>query len=215
MVRDEAYAAASSSVLVYDGRYWTELLTDHVGDEGYNYVYDLWANEETIVLATTYGVYAGAPGESLDRLPEPNGLSDAFRSNVWATGVDDIWVAVHHPDTTDRSGLWRHHEGSWSQVWPDADAEPLADIISYTFTVTNTGEVTLEDVEVNDPQFGGFVPCKPTTLAPGESTSCGPVDWRKGGSHRGRPHFDDPVEDGWRWVWRYGSWRCGNWWYGS
>src|SRR5690625_1207137 len=46
--------------------------------------------------------------------------------------------------------------------------------IEYTFTVTNTGDVTLTDVVVNDPLLGGEISCSPDVLAPGATTTCGP-----------------------------------------
>ncbi len=42
--------------------------------------------------------------------------------------------------------------------------------VTYTFEVTNTGDVTLENVQVNDPMLGGEITLNETTLAPGEST---------------------------------------------
>ncbi|MGW9269836.1 DUF7507 domain-containing protein [Microbacterium sp. NPDC055599] len=45
------------------------------------------------------------------------------------------------------------------------------DTIGYTFTVTNTGNVTVTDVAVDDPKVGA-VTCDVTTLAPGEVASC-------------------------------------------
>lgn len=121
VVRDDlAYATTENSVLVYDGSSWTELLTDHVGEEGYNYVYDVWANEQTIALTTTYGVYVGTPGEPLTRLPDLPADSGVYLSSVWATSAEDIWVAAS-------SDLLRYQAGSWSKVWPNAAAEPSAD----------------------------------------------------------------------------------------
>src|SRR5690625_5254058 len=46
--------------------------------------------------------------------------------------------------------------------------------IEYSFTVTNTGDVTLTDVVVNDPLLGGAVSCSPDTLAPSAAATCGP-----------------------------------------
>ena len=43
--------------------------------------------------------------------------------------------------------------------------------ITYTFKVTNTGNVTLGEVAVSDPMFTGIA-CSPSTLAPGASVSC-------------------------------------------
>ena len=45
------------------------------------------------------------------------------------------------------------------------------DTIAYTFTLTNTGAVTLTDVTVNDPKAGP-VDCAATALAPGATTTC-------------------------------------------
>ena len=45
------------------------------------------------------------------------------------------------------------------------------DLITFSFTATNTGNVTLTDVEVVDPMVG-TVTCATTTLAPGEQTKC-------------------------------------------
>ncbi len=49
--------------------------------------------------------------------------------------------------------------------------------ISYSFLVTNTGNVTLTAVSVTDPLLGGTVTCASTTLAPGANTTCGPVSY--------------------------------------
>ena len=43
--------------------------------------------------------------------------------------------------------------------------------ITYTYTVTNTGNVTLHNVTLTDDRFG-HVSCPATALAPGESTTC-------------------------------------------
>ncbi len=45
------------------------------------------------------------------------------------------------------------------------------DRISWTFTVTNTGTVTVTTVAVTDPKAGSIT-CPATTLAPGASTTC-------------------------------------------
>ncbi len=54
----------------------------------------------------------------------------------------------------------------------DKDYITLAgEVVTYTFTVTNTGNVTLTDIVVNDPLVGGSVTLLKTELAPGESTT--------------------------------------------
>jgi uncharacterized repeat protein (TIGR01451 family) len=47
----------------------------------------------------------------------------------------------------------------------------VGDTIAWTFSVTNTGLVTLTDVAVTD-HLAGHVTCQATTLAPGAATSC-------------------------------------------
>ncbi|GGA75853.1 DUF7507 domain-containing protein [Ornithinibacillus halotolerans] len=65
------------------------------------------------------------------------------------------------------------------QLVPDILLEKTSDIqvvteqgqeITYTFTVTNTGNVTLTNVQVNDPMLGGTIELEKNKLAPGEST---------------------------------------------
>jgi uncharacterized repeat protein (TIGR01451 family) len=61
----------------------------------------------------------------------------------------------------------------------DAPAEPLApgDVITYHFVLTNTGNVPLNDIAVQETEFSGTGPvpvadCPVTTLAPSEQTTC-------------------------------------------
>jgi hypothetical protein len=54
---------------------------------------------------------------------------------------------------------------------PTGPSIPVGDPVSWTYTVTNTGNVTLIDVTVADDQ-GVTVTCPTDTLAPGESMTC-------------------------------------------
>lgn len=51
------------------------------------------------------------------------------------------------------------------------DAAAVGDTITWSYLVTNTGDVTLTDVGVIDPE-GGTITCVPTTLAVGETATC-------------------------------------------
>ena len=53
----------------------------------------------------------------------------------------------------------------------------VGEVIEYSFRVTNTGGLTLTEVRVSDPMLGGDVACRPSTLAPGETANCGPVNY--------------------------------------
>ncbi|MGL6161741.1 DUF7507 domain-containing protein, partial [Microbulbifer sp.] len=46
------------------------------------------------------------------------------------------------------------------------------DTIDYTFTVTNTGNVTIDGIAINDPQLDAIATCDTTTLAPGAIATC-------------------------------------------
>ena len=54
---------------------------------------------------------------------------------------------------------------------PDGNGQDAGDLLSYTFLVTNTGNVTLNPVSVSDPKVPS-VSCPLTVLAPGASTTC-------------------------------------------
>lgn len=46
------------------------------------------------------------------------------------------------------------------------------DTVDYTFTVVNTGNVTLTEITINDPLVAGLVTCDRTTLEPGQTATC-------------------------------------------
>lgn len=59
----------------------------------------------------------------------------------------------------------------------DSDDDGLGQVgemVDYAFTVTNTGNVGLIDVEIDDPMFGGQI-CVVGALRVGASATCGPV----------------------------------------
>ena len=57
----------------------------------------------------------------------------------------------------------------------DGNGPDAGDTITYSFTVTNTGNVTLTRSTVTDPQAGRRSPARAATLAPGASATCTPT----------------------------------------
>ena len=55
----------------------------------------------------------------------------------------------------------------------DSNGPDAGDTITYAFTVTNTGNVTLNPVTVSDPKLGAIT-CPPGALLPGADVSCTP-----------------------------------------
>lgn len=65
-------------------------------------------------------------------------------------------------------------QGPAIQLEKTSDIKQVTEVgekITYTFKVTNIGNLTLENVEVNDPMLAGDIVLAKTTLAPGESTT--------------------------------------------
>jgi LPXTG-motif cell wall-anchored protein len=69
---------------------------------------------------------------------------------------------------------------------PDGSAPPtitIGDPITFTYTVTNTGDVALDDLDVHDDVLGD-ISCPQTTLGLGESIVCSAADVAQNGAHR-------------------------------
>ncbi|GEP36083.1 hypothetical protein NSZ01_38510 [Nocardioides szechwanensis] len=56
----------------------------------------------------------------------------------------------------------------------DGNGADAGDTITFGFLVTNTGNVTLNPVTVDDPKLGGAIACGTGVLAPGASRTCTP-----------------------------------------
>ncbi|HEX6355596.1 DUF7507 domain-containing protein [Actinophytocola sp.] len=123
-----------------------------------------------------------APGASTTCVAQPYTVTDAdidagiVRNVATASGQppgtdppivtppDQEDVPVADPDITLDKRAQLNDEN-------DNDLADAGETIAYSFVVTNTGNVTLTDIQVNDPKAGA-VTCPSTTLAPGASTTC-------------------------------------------
>ncbi len=107
------------------------------------------------------------------------------QADVDAGVVDNIAAAYGNPPGGDPASTTDDASASDSTSTPIAAGPTLTlnkvagtpsgnaagDTIDYTFLVTNTGNVTLDTVAVDDPKVGTVL-CPVTTLAPTESTLC-------------------------------------------
>lgn len=88
---------------------------------------------------------------------------------IWTyTDTDDEIIDLEDPNPV----ILIDKEGDWTPDFP-GDYPFAGDVINYTFTITNTGNVTLTNPQVSDPLIGQIT-CADykATLLPGESFNC-------------------------------------------
>ena len=113
--------------------------------------------ESTTCTATYTLTQADVDAGVVDNTATVTG-TDPNDTEVEATDTDSVSITAAPAITLDK----RAGAPSGSSV---------GDTIRYTFLVTNTGNVTLTGIVVDDPLVG-TVDCPVTTLAPAESTTC-------------------------------------------
>ena len=105
----------------------------------------------------------GGPDSSL-----PSGPAGTSASVV--LGVGDFVNCTITNTAKSASVSVLKHAGTPTDLNQDGIAD-AGDTIVYTYTVTNTGELTLHNVGINDPKVGA-VTCPQSTLASGQSETC-------------------------------------------
>ena len=156
--------------------------TFKITNDGNVPVRDIKVNDPLVGVVNCDGSELAA-GESMNcSASEPYVLTQAdvdtgkVLNVATATGTDpdnESTTSNEDSTTTDiaRAGSLKIEKSA--HLW-DANDNKLADAnetIKYSFTVTNTGNVTISDVKVNDPKIGAVI-CPETVLAPGESVTC-------------------------------------------
>jgi len=99
-----------------------------------------------------------------------NTASAGFTDTVTTTSMTSTSNTTETSVAPDAPALSIVTAGTVSPV-ERQDAAAVGDAITWSYVVTNTGDVTLTDVTVIDPE-GGTITCVPTTLAVDESATC-------------------------------------------
>ena len=122
----------------------------------------LQVDEDMICTAThTFTQAELDTGGTLDNVV--TGINDQMKEDV----TDNLSIPIKHTP-----GIGLVKSGSWVDGNEDEFAN-VGETISYTFTVTNKGNITLTGITVKDPLLGGtIVSCSRDTLPVGESTTC-------------------------------------------
>lgn len=99
-----------------------------------------------------------------------NTATAQFTDTVTTTAMTSTSNTTETAVAPDAPGLSIVTTGTVSPI-ERQDAAAVGDTITWTYLVTNTGDVALSDVSVVDPE-GGTITCVPTTLAVGETATC-------------------------------------------
>src|SRR5690606_37446736 len=97
------------------------------------------------------------------------GVSD---NTATATGTPPVGAPVESPPSDTSTPLPAAPAISIEKTAGIPTGQSQGATITYTFLVTNTGNVTLTGIVVDDAQLDAPAVCPVTTLAPGASTTC-------------------------------------------
>ena len=99
-----------------------------------------------------------------------------YTNNADVTGIDPVGTAVSDADPSNYFGAGPGIDVEKATNTVDADVAPgpdvaVGDVVTWTYVVTNTGNVDLGSIVLTD-DIEGAIPCPATTLAVGESMTC-------------------------------------------
>ncbi len=117
-----------------------------------------------------------AVGESMTCTASGIAVAGQYANIGTVSGTPPVGAAVTDSDPSHYYGLAAGIDIEKATNGEDADTAPgpyipVGDAVTWTYVVTNTGNVTLTDVAVSDDQLGA-VSCPKTTLAASESMTC-------------------------------------------
>lgn len=91
---------------------------------GFNGVNGLWADEETIYVTATSGVYLAGEDQRLERIlvpPDPPPGGQFVVGGIYAKSTTSVWVIQY---TNNRSTI-EHYDGeTWTTAWPTSQSAP-------------------------------------------------------------------------------------------
>ena len=120
-----------------------------------------------ITISATVTASSGTVANTATAQP-PAGTTDPVPGNNSATDTDTVAAPGLSIDKTAGTPVDVNGNGL-------VDA---GDTISYSFVVTNTGNVAMNGVVVNDPMLSAApIPCTPSTIPVGGTANCGPVSY--------------------------------------
>ena len=93
-------------------------------------------------------------------------------NSATATGTPPTGPSVTSPPVTTRTPIDSAPGLTIEKTAGTPSGSTAGSTIAYSFVVTNTGNVTITGVVVDDAQLDAAAVCAVTTLAPGENTSC-------------------------------------------
>jgi uncharacterized repeat protein (TIGR01451 family) len=145
-----------------DGDYYVQVTTPNGDLLGYN---------DLTVVTVVYGSFTEAIS-LWDNLFKYSDGSQGYDTTSNTGGEYKVWASISSDFSNAKTDNFKvdFHPGISVDKVADPTSVNVGDTINYTYTVTNTGDVILEDVALTDDKLGDIT-LGTTTLAPGESTT--------------------------------------------
>lgn len=166
----DADTAPGPAITVGDPVTWTYLVTNTSGVELTNVVV---TDDQLGAITCPQNTLAAFA----DMTCTANGISVAGQySNLGTVTADFLGVMLSDTDPSHYTGVTPGLSVEKSTNGQDADTAPgplipVGDVVTWTYEVTNIGQVTLSNIVLTDDQLG-TITCPKNSLAPGEPMTC-------------------------------------------